>query len=68
MNPDLVKGPWTKEEDQKASAGRGAAHTGLGSESEHPCTTQRLQGLQCAYVSVREASFVAWLVSYHGLA
>lgn len=29
MNPDLVKGPWTKEEDQKASAGRGAAHTGL---------------------------------------
>lgn len=22
MNPDLVKGPWTKEEDQKVSWGR----------------------------------------------
>lgn len=28
LNPDLVKGPWTKEEDQKVSPGRTGSELG----------------------------------------
>lgn len=37
LNPDLVKGPWTKEEDQKVTVGQCLAHSGL-----HP--PQRIKG------------------------
>ena len=47
MNPDLVKGPWTKEEDQKVSAGwqRGSTHSGLAVSLSIPVPSNNFRDL-----------------------